>query len=271
MSEIYATRESLDPALRGELCRIWGATNYQVGTFDVAREAIDEAVELLAEHGPLDREAWACTLRAGLLPYYDSNLDEPLEEMTRAVALFRQGDNLFGLATSLGMIGTIRTLGGDRGEAAAELEEGVAAAERLGLPELVAANRTLQALGHLAGNEIEEARECLEASSEATIYLEGTAYRLEGFAAVLLAAGDLVRAATALGAAEGLRERTGIHTWPIMHLVFGERLATLDSAGPEVEAARFTGRQLGPADALELIRGRQEPRSAARSTAALTP
>ena len=256
LTEIYATRSTLDPPSRGELCRIWGATNYQVGNFDVAREAIDEAVELLGEHGPLDREAWARTLRAGLLPYYNSDLSEPLEEMTRAVGLFRQGDNLFGLATSLAMIGTIRTFAGDPVAGAAELDEGVAAAERLGLQELVAANRTLRALGYLATEEVEEARRCLDASAVATIYLEGTAYRLEGFAAVLLATDDPVGAATALGAAEGLRERTGIHAWPIMRVVFGERLADLRSAGPEIEAALFAGRQMSAADALAFVRAR---------------
>src|SRR5262249_21858481 len=113
LAAIYDARDTLEPSLQGELCRIWGATNYQVGNFDVAREAIDEVVALLGAHGPLDREAWARTLRAGLLPYYDSDLSEPLAEMTRAVELFRQGDNLFGLATSLGMSGTIRTFAGD--------------------------------------------------------------------------------------------------------------------------------------------------------------
>ena len=167
-------------------------------------------------HGPLDREAWARTLRAGLLPYYDSDLEEPLEEMTRAVTLFRQEDE------------SVRT--GDqprddrddqdaRGESARGCRGARRGRRRRRAPrasELVAANRTLRALGHLSRNEIEEARGCLAASAEATIYLEGTAYRLEGFAAVLLATGDPIRAATALGAAEGLRERTGIHTWPIM-------------------------------------------------------
>jgi predicted ATPase/class 3 adenylate cyclase len=271
LTGLYEARDALEPPLRGELCRMYGAINYQLGHFDAARAAIDEAVALLGEHGPLDREAWARTLRAGLLPYYDPDLSEPLEEMTRAVALFRQTDNLFGLGTSLALIGTIRTFSGDPVAGALELDEGVATAERLGLPELVAANRTLRALGHLASDEIEEARRCLDASASATIYLEGTAYRLEGFAAVLLATGDPVGAATALGAAEGLRERTGIHPWPIMRVVFGERLAGLAAAGPEVEAARFAGRQLGPADALELVRSRQAPRSAATSTAALTP
>jgi hypothetical protein len=154
------------------------------------------------------------------------------------------------------MIGTIRTLVGQAGDAAAELDEGIAVADRLGLAQLVGANHTLRALSHLTRNELEEARRDLNAVSDASLYLEGTAYRLEGFAAVLLADGDVVRAATALGAAEGLRERTGIHAWPILRMVFGDRLAALESAGPEADAARFAGRQMSPAEALEIVCGR---------------
>jgi predicted ATPase/class 3 adenylate cyclase len=252
LAEIYGARMSLDPGLRGELCRLWGAANYQMGNFDAAREAIEEAVQLLAKHGPSDREAWARTLLAGLLPYYDADLERPLAEMTRAVALFRDGDNLFGLATSLGMIGTIRTLVGRPDEAAAELDEGIAVAQELGLSELVGANHTLRALSRLTCGELDDARRDLDSASETTLYLEGTAYRLEGFAA-LLADGDPIRAATALGAAEGLRERTGIHAWPILRMLFGDRLEALESAGPEVEAARFAGRQMSPVDALALV------------------
>jgi hypothetical protein len=53
---------------------------------------------------------------------------------------------------------------------------------------------------------------------------------------VLAAEGDAVRAATALGAAEGLPERTGIHMWPLMRMVLQHRLAALDSAGPDADA-----------------------------------
>jgi hypothetical protein len=42
--------------------------------------------------------------------------------------------------------------------------------------------------------------------------------------------------------------------WPIMSMVFRDRLAALESAGPEAEAARFAGRQMSPAEALALIR-----------------
>ena len=82
------------------------------------------------------------------------------------------------------------------------------------------------------------------------LFLEGTAYCLEGLAAVALAEGNPVRAATALGAAEGLRERTGIQMWPVVRMVFEPALRALEGLGPETEAARYEGRHMSPRDAL---------------------
>ncbi len=224
--------------------------------------------ELLGETGPLDREAWARTLLGGLLPYYDSNLERPRAEVTRAVEVFRAEANLFGLATTLGMLGTISALSDRTDEAMSYLDEGIVVAEALGLREIIGANHTLRALAHLTCDEIEAARHDLDAAAAAPTYLEGTAYCLECHAAVLLAEGDAVLAATALGAAEGLRERTGIHRWPIIGIGLSARLAPLDSAGPEVEAARFAGRRMTASEALALVRPSRY--DAAASTAVLT-
>ena len=272
LASVYATRDGLPPALRGELCRLWGAGCYQAGRFEEARDSIEESVGLLAETGPRDREAWARTLLGGLLPYYDTNLERPRSEVTQAVALFREESNLFGLATTLGMLGTISALMGRAEEAMTYLDEGILVAENLGLREIVGANHTLRALAHLTCDEIAAARRDLDAAADAPTYLEGTAYCLECFAAVLLAEGDAVLAATALGAAEGLRQRTGIHRWPIMGVGLSARLAPLDSAGPEADAARFAGRQMSPAEALALVRSRRDrSQPAATSIAAFTP
>ena len=264
----YNVRDTIEPALRGELCRLWGAACYQAGRFDEARNAIEEAVRLLSETGPLDREAWARTLLGGLLPYYDSNLERPRAEVTRAVEVFRAEANLFGLATTLGMLGTISALSDRTDEAMSYLDEGIVVAEALGLREIIGANHTLRALAHLTCDQNEAARHDLDAAAAAPTYLEGTAYCLECHAAVLLAEGDAVLAATALGAAEGLRERTGIHRWPIIGIGLSARLAPLDSAGPEAEAARFAGRRMTASEALALVRPSRY--DAAASTAALT-
>jgi tetratricopeptide (TPR) repeat protein len=254
LTTAYAARDALEPALRGELCRLWGSGCYQAGRFEPARDAIEEAVRLLAETGPVDREAWARTVLGGLLPYFDGDLDRPFAEVSRAVELFRAEGNAFGLATTLGMLGTISLLLGRTDEAMSQLQDGMVLAEQLGLDELIGSHHSFRALAHLAGDEIQSAREHLDAAVAAPLYLEGTAYCLEGYAAVLAAEGDVVLAATTLGAAEGLRERTGIAMWPIMDMILRHRLASLEAAGPAAAAARYAGRQMIPAEALALVR-----------------
>ncbi len=255
LTSAYAARDALEPALRGELCRLWAVGCYQSGRFEEARDATEEAVRLLAETGPMDREAWARTLLGGLLPYFDGDLERPLAEVSRAVELFREEGNTFGLARTLGMLGTISALLGRMDEAMSQFEEGIVVAERLGLAELIGSHHSLRALAHLARDEVGAARNHLDAAVATTEYLEGTAYCLEGYAAVLAAEGDVVLAATALGAAEGLRERTGIAMWPVMDMILRDRLASLEAAGPEADAARFAGSQMSPTEALALVRG----------------
>ena len=250
----YDARDTLEPALRGELCRLWGAGRYVAGQFEAARDATEEAVRLLAETGPVEREAWARTLLGGLLPYFDGDLDRPYAEVSRAVELFRADGNAFGLARTLGMVGIITALLGRTDEAMARFEEGIAVAEQLGLEELIGSHHSLRALAHVATDDIEAARRHLDAAVVSPLYLEGTAHCFEAYAAVLAAEGDIVLGATALGAAEGLRERTKVTMWPIVNMILSDRLSSLESAGPAAAAARFAGSQMSTADALALIR-----------------
>ena len=172
------------------------------------------------------------------------------EQIRRAVEIFREEENDFGLATSLGVSGTIAALLGRIDEGIGQLDEGVLAAERVGLASLVGANRSLRALAALTVGDLACAREQLEAAAGAPLYLEGTAFCLEGLAAVALAEGDPIRASTALGAAEGLRARTGIQNWPVVQMALQSTLDALDAAGPEADAARYEGRRMSPRDAL---------------------
>ena len=143
-----------------------------------------------------------------------------------------------------------------------ELDEGLAMSERVGLPSLIGANRLLRALASLTAGDIPDARGHLQAAAEAPLYLEGTAFCLEGLAAVALAEGDPVRAATAFGAAEGLRERTGIQMWPVVRMAFEPAIDALDAAGPEAEAARYEGRRMNPRDLFAQLARAPAPRGA---------
>ena len=258
LADAYEVRAGLEPSLRGELCRIWGSSLYQLGEYERAWTVLEEAVELLAEAGPPDREAWARTILSGLRPHFDPDLGPALDEAVRAVEVFRAEGNDFGLATSLGLLGTLTTLAGRGDEGREQLEESVEAAQRLGLPSLIGAGLALRALGCLAAGETAEAHEYLEAAAALPLYLEGVAYCLEGLAAVSLAEGEEIRAATALGAAEGLRQRTGIRIWPVLRMAFQPAIDAIDAAGPEAQAARYEGSYTNPHEALSrLVAARQ--------------
>ncbi|HKD33973.1 MAG TPA: NB-ARC domain-containing protein [Gaiellaceae bacterium] len=255
----YEARSDLEPALRGELCRIWGSALYQFGEYERAKAALEEAVELLAVTGPPDREGWARTLLAGLAPHFGTDLDDSIAEASRAVEIFTSEHNHFGLATALALVGTLETLTGRAEEGTAHIDESIEAARLLGLTSLIGANLSLRALAALAAGDASEAREYLEAAVGMPIFLEGTAYCLEGLAAISLAEGDEIRAATALGAAEGLRERTGIRMWPALEVAFRPAIEALHAAGPAAQAARYEGSYMNPRTALvRLVSNRSE-------------
>ena len=80
---------------------------------------------------------------------------------------------------------------------------------------------------------------------------EGTAYALEGLSAVAASEGDPERAGFLLGAAQTLRERTGLSNQPTFHRPFIEAV----QSGPDGEAfeeARLRGRTgvVSPAEPL---------------------
>ena len=98
------------------------------------------------------------------------------------------------------------------------------------------------------------ARECFEeslANSERLHHDEGVAYGLEGLTAVAAGSGDVARAGTLLGAAQVLRERTGLYDAPSFS--FHQQVVDGILAGPAAEtfeAARARGRHLHVDDAV---------------------
>jgi tetratricopeptide (TPR) repeat protein len=248
MPQVYEARAALEPASRGELCRIWSSALYQLGEYTEAMSILQEAVEILAETGPPDREAWARAIFGGALPLFDPDLGRALDQVQQAVRVFRDQDSQFGLGTALGMSGTILNAMGRMEEGTADLDEAIAAAERIGLTALIGSNRALRAIASLGAGDPADARRRLEDATSVPLHLEGATLCLETLAAVALAEGDTIQAATALGAAEALRERTGIQMWPTVRLVLEPEMTGLDDAAPDVQAARYEGRRMSARD-----------------------
>ena len=199
---------------------------YQSGEYDAAREAIEEAVGLLSEHGPKDRGGvGADASRRPACRTSTATCDvHPTEVST-------SGRALPGGAEPLRARDEPRHDRHDLSSARASGRGGGAADRRHRCCRASGAPGTRRRESHAPGHraslcgEIEDARRHLDQAVYASLYLEGTAYWLECYAAILLVEGAPTLAATALGAAEGLRERTGIHRWPIMSMVLRDRLA----------------------------------------------
>jgi hypothetical protein len=80
---------------------------------------------------------------------------------------------------------------------------------------------------------------------------EGVAYALEGLTAVAAGSGDVARAGTLLGAAQVVRERTGLYNAPSFsfHQQYVDGILASPAAGT-FEAARARGRHLHVEDAV---------------------
>ena len=163
------------PALRGELCRCGDRRSTSAATTR-GEGALGEAVAPRG-HGPASRGMGAHAPRrphAALRP----DLDAPSRVSARR-ALPRRAERLRP-RDGLGFLGTISlcsaTPAGSR-----YFDESIAVAERVGIPSLLGANHTLRARRPSGGGD--RGGRPTEAAA-APLHLEGTAYCLEGLAAV---------------------------------------------------------------------------------------
>lgn len=123
------------------------------------------------------------------------------------------------------------------------------------------ARTQLASLAVRAGN-LDEARAQLvgsvDRSEDTELSTQTLTFSLVACAELALAERDLERAATALGAADGLRQRVGLRAWPSMRPNEAE-LATrvAQELGPEVyEDAFAAGSELNQREAVDFLRRR---------------
>ena len=138
--------------------------------------------------------------------------------------------------------GRVALLTQDVHTALARFDESLAVAKRQGddLGETIALHH--RGWAELLLGEFDTARDCFEQALVLSARLhhdEGVAYALEGLTAVAAAAGDPARAGTLLGAAQVVRERTGLYNAPSFsfHQQFVDGILASPAAGT-FEAAR---------------------------------
>jgi ATP/maltotriose-dependent transcriptional regulator MalT len=155
--------------------------------------------------------AWASTITG--------DLDAALAEASASLAGLRGQDEPFWTATAGLTLGLVETTTGRYDDAHGHLTEVRDLAERFDNAWLAAIPRV--GLGTLAleRGRPEEAKALLDEALGLSVAVHSTrsvTLCLAAFARWALVAGDPKRAALVAGAAEGLRRRAGLRTWPIL-------------------------------------------------------
>jgi hypothetical protein len=85
-------------------------------------------------------------------------------------------------------------------------------------------------------------------------YREGLCYALEAAASLSFTEGRAGLGMIALGAAEEVRARIGLHPWPLIMWLFDALSSMADSLDdPVLQGARHNGGQMNPFDAAALV------------------
>jgi hypothetical protein len=85
-------------------------------------------------------------------------------------------------------------------------------------------------------------------------YREGLCYALEATASMAFTEGQAELGMIALGAGEEVRERIGLHPWPLIMWLFDALSSMADTLeDPGLQAARRNGREMNPFDAAQMV------------------
>jgi predicted ATPase/class 3 adenylate cyclase len=258
VGQLLPTTGTLGPQARAELLWTAAVTAVEVGDDPTALSARRRLAPLLdGIDDPFLRAlcqqglAWTSTI-AG-----DS--DGALREASASLAGLRGQDEPFWTASAGLTVGSLETTVGSYDDALHHLTEVRDLADRFDNPWIAAIGRV--GLGTLAleRGELEEAQALLDEALGLSLAAHSTrsvTLCLTAFARWALMAGDPERAALVAGAAEGLRRRAGLRTWPILRQGEADLVAQARQA---LGAGRFdqvfaTGARLSQREAVAAVR-----------------
>jgi tetratricopeptide (TPR) repeat protein len=216
--QLLPTAGTLDPQARAELLWTAAVTAVEVGDDPVALSARQRLEPLLDRiDDPFLRAlcqqalAWTSTI--------SEDLDGALREASATLAEFRVQDAPFWTATAGLTVGLVETTVGSYDDALSHLTEVRDLAQRFDNPWIAAMSRVGLGTLALVRGRAEEAQALLDEALGLSLAARSTrsvTLCLAALARWALVAGDPERAALVAGAAEGLRRRAGLRTWPMM-------------------------------------------------------
>jgi predicted ATPase len=259
IDEVSRRSDALDDRARAELLFTSAVTAVEVGDDASALAAVDglERLEGLIEDPYLESAAQLAI--SWILPILD-DFDGALQMASAALDGFRRQNEPF-MAFAALTVGMVEmTLGRDEA-ASAHLSEVDELGGQFDNTWLRSTARSQLAVLAVRAGRLDEARtllvSSLDESDAADVSTLTLTFSLVGAAHLALARGDARQAATALGAAEGLRRRAGLRAWPSTRrgeaeLVVGV-LREIDA--DDYDDAFATGAELGHREAVTLVRG----------------
>jgi hypothetical protein len=243
------------------------------GTIRVALGRTAEAVPMLEEVVTATRAAGDRRLLAPAL--FSRAIATPVEVgtgavrdlLTEAVDLARANGDRWAVALALIPLGDLALLEGDVAAARPMHEEVLAIADATEDDHMRAQAHDQLALDALLAGDLDVARDHLVRAAALLAALhdhEGTAYCLEGFAALALGGGAAPEAARLMGAAAAARRLVGVAVWPFMRPLHEQFETFVRTALPGgFDAAFAAGLELEPLVVLAEVAAQQEAPPAA--------
>jgi predicted ATPase/DNA-binding SARP family transcriptional activator len=214
---------------------------WREGDTRTAGALLQESLDLYRELGDEEGVARA-TAELGGIAIAEQDLDRAAALYAECVPLFRSQGKISRLGASLGNLGTIAHMRGDHATAVVHYREAIEVSREAGDEDGAAVNLHNLGRSELQLGRTRDGDESLRASlaiAERLGYREVIAYCLGGFAELAMIEDDASRAATLLGASEGLFAEIG-------------RVPDPDEARVQARVAEFVTEALGQERATEL-------------------
>jgi len=263
VEQLLPAAGALDPQLRAELA--WTAAVLAVDTGDdaAALAARERLAPLLAGMQDPFLHAVSQLALAWTSPIA-GDLDGALREVAVSLAELRGQDEPVFTAIAAFGVGSLETALGRLDDASRHLREARDLAQRFGGDWLSAGCQAELGILEVLGGRLDEARALLDQALDLSLAARSTPFVtlcLAAHAWLALAKGDPERAALLEGAAEGLRRRVGLPTWPLLRRVEAELVAQVRErlGAGQFDQAFSAGSALTQREAIAVTRNQRDP------------
>jgi predicted ATPase/class 3 adenylate cyclase len=263
VGQLLPTADTLDPQARAELLWTAAVTAVEVGDDPAALSARQRLGPLLdGIDDPFLRAL--CQLALAWTSTIGEDLDGALQEASASLAGLRGQDAPVWTASAGLTTGLVEMTVGRCDDALGHLTEVRDLAQRSHNPWIAAMSQVGLGTLALARGGAEEARALLDEALGLSLAARSTrsvTLCLAAFARWALVAGDPERAALVAGAAEGLRRRAGLRTWPMLRQGEAELVAQVRQAlgADHFDQVSATGARLTQRDAVAAARAGTAP------------